>query len=485
MLLLCLIAAAHVCVFSAAFPFFGTVDEPSHFDLVVKYSQGQVPRKLERMSEEATPYVVVYSTFEYLWPSNNFPTEKFPPPWTQPMEQIAPTLLSREAAWNKSTNSESSSPPLYYALLGGWWRLGQACGFHDAFLLYGMRFFNAFVVALLVWTGHRAARLVFPENRFVRLGVPALLAFFPQTAFYSIQSDVLSPLCFGWAFICLVRWWRADVPGARLGAVTGLALAATFLTKLSNLPLLAVAAVFIALKTRRLAAAKKLSAALPSLLVLAVVAGLPAGLWMAWCQHNFGDVFGAEAKIAFLGWTHKPFAEWWTHPLFTPRGLWTFVSELLATFWQGEMLWHRVPLTLPWVGVAYTALTVFFLAVAVVAIKRPSGGAPESQRPELAFSFCLVAATVIFLGFLSIRYDFHDCFNPSRDHPYFTSGRLLLGALIPFLLLFLYGMDRALIRFQNNWVRPLALGGMILFMVISEIITDWKIFPNAYNWFHM
>ena len=94
-------------------------------------------------------------------------------------------------------------------------------------------------------------------------------------------------------------------------------------------------------------------------------------------------------------------------------------------------------------------------------------------------------AAVAFLGFLSIIYDFQDCFYPSRAHPYFTSGRLMLGALIPFLLLYLYGLDRALCRVKNNWVRPLVLAGMILFMLISEILIDWRLFPNANNWFHM
>jgi len=26
---------------------------------------------------------------------------------------------------------------------------------------------------------------------------------------------------------------------------------------------------------------------------------------------------------------------------------------------------------------------------------------------------------------------------------------------------------------------------MILFMLISETVIDWRLFPNAYNWFHM
>ena len=65
------------------------------------------------------------------------------------------------------------------------------------------------------------------------------------------------------------------------------------------------------------------------------------------CKLVFGDFTGTAAKIQFLGWTHKPFGDWWRHPIFSPHGLWTFLSGLLATFWQGELFWHRQPLVLP------------------------------------------------------------------------------------------------------------------------------------------
>ena len=61
----------------------------------------------------------------------------------------------------------------------------------------------------------------------------------------------------------------------------------------------------------------------------------------------------------------------------------------------------------------------------------------------------------------------------------------MLGTLIPFLLLYLYGMDCALSRIKNRWVKPLVLAGLILFMLISEIATDRMMFSNAYNWFHL
>ena len=483
--LLCLLAAFHVFVFSAAFPFFNPADEQVHLDLAVRYAQGRVPRALDTPCQEAMPYFVLYNTPEFLWPPDTYPEGRIPPPpWTQPMDKIKPMLLSRIAAWQNVKNYEVSQPPLYYTLAGLWWRLGKLLGFHDGPLLYWLRFLNIFFVIALVWLGYIAARLVFPERELLRLGVPALLAFIPQIAFYAIQNDVLSPLTFGAAFILLVRLLRAEIPDVRLGTLTGLALAATFLTKISNLPLLAVSALVVLSKIGCLARSGKLRAAGPALASLALCAGLPMIAWLAWCKCNFGDFTGTAAKIQFLNWTHKPFGEWWHHPIFTPQGLWTFVSGLMATLWRGEILWHRQPLALPVVDAIYAISSVGFVGVAVIALLLRSSAMPRPQRQALWLAFASFLAAVAFLGFLSIIYDFRDCFYPSRAHPYFTSGRLMLGALIPFLLLYLYGLDRVLDRLSLR-AKFLVLALLILFLLVSEITADWPVFFSKYNWFHM
>ena len=344
---------------------------------------------------------------------------------------------------------------------------------------------NILFVVLLVWLGHLAARIVFPENLFLRIGVPALLAFMPQTAFYSIQNDTLSPLCFGAAFILLVKFLRAETPGAGMGAATGLAFAATFLAKLTNLPLLAMSALVVLLKIWHLARAGKLRPAAPAVLAMGLCAGLPMIAWLAWCKHAFGDFTGAATKIQFLGWTYKPFAEWWHHPIFTLNGAWTFLSQLTATFWQGEFWWHCQPLNLPATSAIYVITSFCFIGLAMGALFSQREAATRSQRQALWLGLWNCAAAVAFIGFISIIYDFHYSLAPSRDFPYFIAGRMVLGVLIPFLMLYLYGLDYLLKSVKSNWVRPLVLLGMILFMLTSEIVTDWTVFPSQYNWFHM
>ncbi len=485
--LLCLLAAVHVLVFSAAFPFFNNVDEATHFDLVIKYSQGHIPLDLEPFSAESARYLAICGSPEYLNDPVAYTGGQFPsPPWMNPMsENIRRRLLAKETIWRAQTNFESSQPPLYYALAGWWWHLGQWCGFKASYLLYWLRFLNVLIIALLVWLGFIAARAVFPGQRFLQLGVPALLAFMPQTTFYSVQNDVLLPVSFGMAFICLVRFWRADVPGVELGMAAGLTLAATFLTKISNLPLLAAAGLVVLFKIWGLARSEKLRAASPSLAALTLCAGLPMIAWLSWCRHTFGDFSGTAAKIKFLGWTPQPMGEWWHHPIFTPDGLRVFVSGLLASFWRGELTWHLQRLASPVVDTVYVIASTLFIGVAVVALLLRVTTASQPQRQALWFGFGCFIAALAFLGFLSVIYDFHDCFYPSRHHPYFTSGRLMLGALIPFLLLFVYGLDRALSWMKHDSLRWLALAGFILFMLISEIAIDWSVFFSQYNRFHM
>jgi len=480
-LLLCLLAAAHVFIFSAALPFFSNVDEQMHFDLAVNYSQGKIPRVLSPPNAEALPFMVIYGSPEFLQTSGGIAS----PPWKLPLADVRENLLNKSAAYqNHFQNHEAASPPLYYAVAGAWWRLGKILGLDGGHLLYWLRFLNVPLVAALVWLGWLAAKKVFPENNFIRLAVPALIAFLPQTTFYAINNDVFSPLTFGAAFILLLYFWEAEIPSTRLAAATGLALAATFLTKISNLPLLVVAGIFLALKCFRLARAAKMQPAAPSLYFLLLCAGLPVIGWLAWCKSNFGDLTGSAAKIHFLNWTSQPFAEWFHHPIFTPSGLWFFLKGNLATFWQGELLWHRQPLALPILDLLYVLLTLVLLLFALNILLRRPNTFSASQRTALRLAFASFVALLMFFAWLSVKYDFNDCFYPSREHPFFVSGRLLLGALIPLLILFAVGLDQLLKKFPDR-VKFFALAVLLLLMLTSEIAIDWCIFPSAYNWFHL
>jgi hypothetical protein len=509
--LLCALAALRVFIFSAAFPFFGNVDEAQHFDLVLKYSHARVPRALNPLAPDSARYIAFYGSPEFLSESADFPDGHYPGPfWSQPAD--AATSVTRTAvALQKETNYEASQPPLYYAVAGAWLRLGGLVGIpQNGYLLYWLRFLNVFLAVPLVWLGYSAARRVFPRDSFTRRAVPLLLAFFPQDTFYSIQNDVLSPLCFGAVFCCLVGWLQTDAPSLRLALLTGLATAATCLTKTANLPLLAVVVLAVLWHARGLAGAGRLRAALPAHGVLALSASLPLALWFAWNLRNFGDLTASGAKIQHLDWTRKPLSQWWPHPLFTFHGLKAFWSGLLTTFWRGELTWHGTPMMRPAADAFYWVSSALFLTLASLSLvlssfsfwkssvvraatkitsRVPPRGElsllPTADHRSLWLSLFAFVLHVAFFALLSLAFDFGKCPYPSRAYPYFVSGRLLTAVLIPFFLLYCHGLDWTLTRLRAGRLHRVVMTGIILLLVVSEILINSPAFGSAYNFFHL
>src|SRR6266404_3911747 len=466
-LLLCIAAALRVFIFSAAFPFFSNIDEDLHFDLITQYSHAQIPRSFDRPKEETLNWIVPYASPEFLLPPQQFPDGKFPAPlWKEPWSKVEPEIAATRAAWSSEINFESSQPPLYYALAGLWWWIGKHIGLIGIESLYWIRFLNVALMAIVVWLGYVAARTIAPERFDVRIGVPLLLAFIPQNAFYAMNNDVLSPLCFGVLFLCVLQWLRTDAPSALLGAVTGVAIASTYLSKLSNLSLIVIA---VAVILARLAAIVRRTprTGLIAFAALLLCAAGPIGSWMVWLKLQFGDITGSTAKIAFLDWTRKPFVEWWQHPIFKPRGLWIFWSDLIASFWRGEVEWHGSRFDWQIADRLFAISSLVFIAAAILGLRKQFTLSPF-QRQAIAVAIVTVAAGIAFLGLLSIQFDFGNCINPSRLHPYFTSGRLLSGALIPFALVYVYGISWLLRRF-NPALPLLVLGVLLAFVTMSEI----------------
>jgi Predicted membrane protein (DUF2142) len=478
-LALCCLAAIRVFVYSAAFPFFNNVDESPHFDLVVKYSHGLVPRNMGTVSVEASNYVRLYGSREYYLKREQLPFKS----------PASASERTREVdLWGASPqypNHESSQAPLYYAAAGLWMRFGQLLGVAGPGLLYWIRFLNVFIAAALVWLGFAAARLIFPEDRFVRLGVPVLLTVLPQDIFYSIQNDVLSPLCFGVAFIGLVQWSRTDVPSAKLGLCTGLSLAAAYLTKVSNLPLLAVAAAALLVDAWRLSRSGKLRAASSAFIVLLLSAAVPIMCLSAWNLHSFGDLTGSGPKITMLGWTRKPVSQWLNHPIFTLRGLSYFWPTLMHTFWRGEFVWGMKSLSLPAADSFYWISSTVLAGAAMIGLFPRLAFASKPQRDALWLALGTFAASVAYLALLSIGFDYGGCMYPSRALPYFTSGRLLAGTLIPFFLVYLYGLKWIAQLVKGEGLLWWILAGIVVVMSGSQIAVDRVVFSSQWNWFHL
>lgn len=480
----CLLAAVRVLFFSAVFPFFNNVDERRHFDLVMKYESAHVPQGAELIAPATLFYLSHYASPEFLSAPEEFEGGYFGPMWKHPAEEIAPTITKVEEIWSRTPNQESSQPPLYYTLAASWFYVGQWIGVKDGRSLYWVRFLNVAFVTALVWLAYVAARMIFPQQVALRLGVPLLIAAVPQDAFYGIDNDVLSPICFGLVFICLIKWFLEPKPSISLGIITGLSIAAAYLTKLSSLPLIIVAVVAILWWCILNARAGRLRGAMPPFGALAVCAAIPIGAWLFWMKTHFGDFTGAASKTELLGWTTKQFSDWWSHPIFTASGTWTFLSELLASFWRGEFMWHARVIGFKGLDWFYILSSGGLILIAVIALIRGrDNDTDEAQRRVLWIAVACVVATIVFLAFLSLQFDFGACINPSRERPYFFQGRLMLGALIPFTMLYVYGLNR-LLQNQSNLVLGV-VGSIAVTITFLEVLANSIAFTSAYNWFHM
>jgi hypothetical protein len=480
---LCLTAAIRVFIFAAAFPFFNNVDEQAHVDLVVKYSHGNLPRTIEPFAPEAALYFTAYGTPEYFVGPEQYDGQYPPPNWRLPREQLQKILEDEIPFWESRLNHESGEPPLYYALAGGWMNVGDVLGFRGLSLLYWVRFLNVGLAAALVWIGFAAARSTFPDDQFLQLGVAILLATWPQSAFYSIQGDALSPLCFGIAFLGLVKLLQSDQPGIVVALWTGLAIAATCLVKTSNLPLPLIAIGAIALKVSYAATKERLRPRLIAFGVFLLSLALPIGIWFAWNLHNFGDLTATKSKMELLTWTRKPFGEWWSHPIFGLHGLIEFWRGLVASFWRGEFVWHLQRLGSAAADAFYAiSSAIVILATAILLLR----GRSKNKEQGLILWVALLSflSIVAFLVVLSINFDFGRCPYPSREHPYFTSGRLLDAAAVPFFLLFAYAIDRFADWTRQKSLRWALLGATILVVVFSQLQVNAPAFSSRYNFFH-
>jgi hypothetical protein len=486
--LLCLIAAARIFVFSASFPFFCNVDEEFHFDTVFKYSRGYLPHAGgSRFDKEAAEMIAAYRTPYFLAdPGAIASGQLMQPLYVFSKSFIAPLLEMHVNGWvNSFRNHEAFSPPVYYMAAGLWLNLGRTLGFEGADLLYWNRFFNILPVSLLVWVSFLFARRFFPDNRFMRLGLPLMTAFLPQDAFYAISNDVLSPLFFSLALYQLLDLYFSASRGYWRYACAGLFIAATFLTKFSNVAIIGISAVILSLKMWN-AYRMKLAGELPKVLLLLASASLPV---LAWLGRNYlvlGDISGTAERMKLLTWSVKPFSEMWDHPIFSIDGFAYFWSDIMRTFWRGEFVWQGTPLatkTADWFYVISSSFFILILAAGIGRVLRRSMSV--SERFTTGISLLTVAFSIIFLAGLSIVFDFGECPYPSRESPFFTSGRLLIGMLVPMLAVYLNGLYLIMSKLKIR-INPLLVVTLIAgFITYSEISVSYPIFGNEHNWFHL
>jgi hypothetical protein len=482
---LCIIAACRIFLFNAAFPLFNNVDEEAHFDLVYKYSNGQLPQAaLENFSREASELILLYGTPEYILRAEQFPESSFPPPlWKYPNIQKTKEFAEAATIRQNRKNHETASFPVYYIVAGIWCRVGRMLGMTGGQLLFWIRFLNVPLFTVLVWFSYLLARSFSPESSLQQIGLPLLVAFFPQDTFYSINPDTISPLLFALSFFLLLQIYFENKSHC-YHLLAGFMVAVTLLVKISNVAVLALLCVLIVRKVGKLASERKVKEYLPRLGILLVAAAIPVGIWLMRNYVVLGDITGTAEKVKHLGWTMKSLNKMWDRPVFTCRGMFYFLAELTKTFWRGEFVWHSERMALRGADVFYVVSSAVFIATCGLGIILSRNKANQKHRFVLVMSFLVVSVSVLLIAILSTLYDFGDLWYPSREQPYFVSGRLIVGVLLPFLLIYLDGLKR-IFQWLGERAALTAIVVIVTGVTLSELWLTAGVFTSPYNWFSL
>jgi hypothetical protein len=317
------------------------------------------------------------------------------------------------------------------------------------------------------------------------LFVPALIAVFPQDIFYGVNREVFSAPFAGAALLLLALSLRR-VARARVYLVAGaFTVGLTFLIDVPNAVLYLALLGTLIFWLRR---AYKEGSFRRDLIVTSAAGLLAMSLPALWMARNYvwiGDITASRDKITALGWTLKPWASRWHHPLFSWDGAGYFLRELMKTYWRGEFLWHGKPLAagfLDW----FLVLASYSLMVAFVVyflLQRRSTKDVQWWCDFIALS--LVGSAFLFLALLSLQFDFGTCFYPSRAFPYFVSGRIISGTMLPFLVIFASAFARLASRVQK-WVPPsIAMGSIVVFIGVTDILIKGTVVHSSFNLFSL
>jgi hypothetical protein len=478
---LCVAAAARIWFGAAALPFFADTDENAHFDVIHKYARGYWPdKKGMRFDPETVDTWIFDGSPEFLnEPGSLGVPGGYPPPirdW-QKTTETGINIRQQRATKNALPNHEAHEPPVYYALAAAWYECGRAFGLPPANATYWVRFLNAPLYAALVASSYVFTRPYF--GREIGLAVPALTAFFPNTVFFTVNNDVLSPLPGVLTLLVLLRWCESESARPGLAAGAGALAATAVLVKLTNAAVLVPVGAAMLLRFRR--AERTGRAALESLALLTAVA-VPLVLWGLRNRLVLGDWTGTEAKALVQTWTRKPVTELLHHPVFTVGGAAGYLKTLCVSFFTGDAGWDGRP-------VHFLPAEYFFLVTAPLlpaiglAAAFWRGASEPRMRLAAGMSALFFVASVVELAVISLQFDFGTCPFPSNKFPFFAFGRLAGGALVPFLALYACGAE-AIVGRRLAGV-AVAVAATVVMMALMQLAYLRLVVSSQFNWFHL
>jgi len=483
----CCYATFRILIFAAAFPLFNQIDEQDHYEMIYRYAQGYAPEAaLPKADPHLARVIALFGSPEFYHSKEQL--QKFHR--DVPIAALPPALKEYHykkvlAFWENQSDMEAQSPPVYYAVASVWYRIGAALGTKDWVLAYWTRFLSAIVYGIFVFISFLFVGELYPERAFLCVAVPMFLAVFPQDVFFGMNRDVLSPMLVALAMLVLFRAAREQSGGYGNLIGGGVLVGLSFLTEVSNVLFFGLLAVLRYSRYRSARMQSDSKAELKAVAASGAVAMLFPILWLAHNVMVTGDMTAAWAKTGYLGWTLKPWREMWHHPIFSASGLQYFFNVLTEAFWRGEIWWRGDAMRWSVADGWYRISSILFVAVFAAKLFRTGRSEGRLQRINGYLSLHLILGAYLFMAAISLPYDFHNCVNPSRAHPFFVSGRIIIGILLPFAIVYLSGFE-ALLKPVRRYVHPLIPFTILaVFMTVTEVVVRRDIFPSAFNFFSL
>jgi 4-amino-4-deoxy-L-arabinose transferase-like glycosyltransferase len=344
----------------------------------------------------------------------------------------------------------------------------------------------------LVWVADRLARSTGRRDPLTRIGVPLLVAVFPQDALYAISNDALAPLLTALALVLILRM-HAEPPRLRASLLAGLVTAAAILVKYTNCVVLIPAVVLTGMTLRGGRARLRGWLRCNALFWIAVFT--PIAAWGARNAALFGDPTARRLIFETMGWRPRPLGTFLDHPLFSLPGLLHFLDGLCRDFWRGRFKWGGEIMSDPAADFVYVVTSGVLLTVATLVIARELVKWLRSRRldlsPELRVdlgAWLTLVGGVLLLAFFSVWIETGVRSVPPRDDPFFTMGRLISGCIVPFALLYVRGLGAATAWISGRaraLVRAVVFGLVVAVVVLSESRLSMGPVRSEYNWFHL
>ena len=451
-------------IYSAIIPPWQAPDEPRHFEYVkLLYEKrrlvgwGDVTPSVE---QEIIASMDRYNFWQFgIVHAQVFPSEGLP----QSFKDI----------WIPGVSHELHQPPLAYLVYA---TVLPLAGPDLATQLYAMRLISVLMGTLVVLAAYLTMMELFPEDPFIFIGVPTLIAFVPMHAYTTsvLTNDNLAALLVSLVILLQVISLRRGLSVSRL-AVSVILLGLGVFTKRTALVALPIILVVIAIHLWRRGfrphlAWKKAAVVLASLSLLIVVAVLNWDRLRAFLFRLLPSIDRELHKLLYIYLLYflRPSAghRYSLDPTkyFTADSLAyyrRFLQMLFETFWA-RFGWVNVrlhPLCYLLIGLVCLA-SALGLVVLILRNRRAAHSMSLLQKDALG----VFSAAILFgFGMLVVKM-IRDWDNVPRP---LTQGKFLFPVIIPIVTLFMIGLRELVSPSRRRLLLLGWLGGLVLLEAIS------------------